>query len=200
MGICYIVGAGEDCGLDFTPTAEDLVIAADGGYEKLRQASIRPDLVIGDFDSLGAAPEGEKVITLPVVKDVTDTWAAIELGKERGYGEFWLYGCTGGRFEHTMANVQTLAALAAAAALGGERVIFSPMDRNRVGKKVVVAANNLLEAQGKAAGLTLAEQTRDIPGGLILERGRVEINCAFDSMIAAQRSRLTGEVAKVLFD
>jgi len=113
MGICYIVGAGEDCGLDFTPTAEDLVNAADGGYEKLRQASIRPDLVIGDFDSLGAAPEGEKVITLPVVKDVTDTWAAIELGKERGYGEFWLYGCTGGRFEHTMANVQTLAALAA---------------------------------------------------------------------------------------
>ena len=96
--------------------------------------------------------------------------------------------------------VTTLAALAAAAALGGERVIFSPMDRNRVGKKVVVAANNLLEAQGKAAGLTLAEQTRDIPGGLILERGRVEINCAFDSMIAAQRSRLTGEVAKVLFD
>ena len=110
--ICYIIGAGEDCGLDFVPTEEDLIIAADGGYAKLRKAGIRPDLVIGDFDSLGAAPDGETVIVLPVVKDVTDTWAAIELGKERGYREFWLYGCTGGRFEHTLANVQTLAALA----------------------------------------------------------------------------------------
>lgn len=112
MGICYIIGAGEDCGMDFVPTKEDLVIAADGGYAKLRAAGICPNLVIGDFDSLGAAPEGERVITLPAVKDVTDTWAAIELGKERGYTEFWLYGCTGGRFDHTMANVQTLAALA----------------------------------------------------------------------------------------
>ena len=52
------------------------------------------------------------MITLPTVKDVTDTWAAIELGKERGYRRFWLYGCTGGRIDHTLANLQTLAALA----------------------------------------------------------------------------------------
>ena len=112
MGICYIIGAGEDCGLDFVPTGDDLVIAADGGYAVTRKAGIRPNLVVGDFDSLGAAPEGECVITLPVVKDVTDTWAAIELGRERGYRSFRLYGCTGGRFDHTMANIQTLAALA----------------------------------------------------------------------------------------
>lgn len=112
MSICYIVGAGEDCGVDFAPHPGDLVIAADGGYRLLREAGITPDLVIGDFDSLGAAPQGEQVITLPVVKDVTDTWAAIELGKQRGYGSFRLYGCTGGRMDHTIANVQTLATLA----------------------------------------------------------------------------------------
>lgn len=112
MSICYIVGAGEDCGVDFAPQTGDLVIAADGGYRLLRKAGITPDLVIGDFDSLGRAPEGEQVITLPVVKDVTDTWAAIELGKQRGYRKFRLYGCTGGRMDHTIANVQTLAVLA----------------------------------------------------------------------------------------
>ncbi len=112
MAICYIVGAGEDCGVDFVPQTGDLVIAADGGYRLLRETGIIPDLVVGDFDSLGAAPEGETVITLPVVKDVTDTWAAIELGKDRGFRAFRLYGCTGGRMDHTLANVQTLASLA----------------------------------------------------------------------------------------
>ncbi len=108
-GICYIVGAGENFGLDFVLNPEDLVIAADGGLQALRQAKIRPHVVIGDFDSLGKIPEGDEVITLPTVKDVTDTWAAVELGKSRGYRRFFLYGCTGGRFEHTLANLQTIA-------------------------------------------------------------------------------------------
>ncbi len=123
MPICYIIGAGEDCGLDFVPKAGDLVIAADGGYAKVKKAGIVPHLVIGDFDSLGKAPEGEDVITLPTVKDVTDTWAAMEIGIGRGFREFHLYGCTGGRFEHTMANLQTLAALAAEGMRG---YLYSP--------------------------------------------------------------------------
>lgn len=110
--ICYIVGAGEDYGLDFVPQAGDLLIAADGGYARVKAAGLQPDLIIGDFDSLGRIPQEDHVITLPTVKDVTDTWAAIELGKERGYRRFWLYGCTGGRIDHTLANLQTLAALA----------------------------------------------------------------------------------------
>lgn len=108
-GICYIVGAGENFGLDFCPTERDFVIAADGGYGVLTQAGIRPQLVVGDFDSLGTIPEEENTVVLPTVKDVTDTWAAIELGKERGFKRFYLYGCTGGRFEHTLANIQTVA-------------------------------------------------------------------------------------------
>ena len=110
--ICYIVGAGEDCGLAFCPKQGDLVIAADGGYEKLKKAGIRPDLVIGDFDSLGYAPMEDRVITLPTVKDVTDTWAAVDEAQKRSYREFHLYGCTGGRVEHTIANIQMAASLA----------------------------------------------------------------------------------------
>ena len=109
---CYIVGAGEDFGLDFSPREEDVVIAADGGYEVLLRAGLRPTVVIGDFDSLGAAPDEEQVIILPTVKDVTDTWAAIHWAKERGFRTFYLYGCTGGRMEHTIANIQVAADLA----------------------------------------------------------------------------------------
>ena len=111
-GICYIIGAGEDFGLDFSPRENDFVIAADGGYQKLVDAGINADLVVGDFDSLGKIPHSENVIVLPTVKDVTDTWTAIQLGMERGYRRFYLYGCTGGRFDHTLANVQTVAYVA----------------------------------------------------------------------------------------
>ena len=117
-GICYIVGAGEDYGLDFALQKGDLLIAADGGYARVEKAGFRPDLIIGDFDSLGRIPQADRVITLPTVKDVTDTWAAISLGKERGYRRFYLYGCTGGRIDHTLANVQSLAALAEAGMQG----------------------------------------------------------------------------------
>lgn len=110
--ICYIVGAGEDYGLDFSPAEGDLLIAADGGYARTKAAGLVPDLIIGDFDSLGHVPREEHVTVLPTVKDVTDTWAAIRLGMERGYTRFWLYGCTGGRIDHTVANIQTAAELA----------------------------------------------------------------------------------------
>jgi len=110
--ICYIVGAGENYGLDFTPKPGDLVIAADGGLTALQQIGLQPDILVGDFDSLGWTPQGDRVILLPKEKDVTDTWAALEEGIRLGFRQFVLYGCTGGRFEHTLANVQTLAQLA----------------------------------------------------------------------------------------
>lgn len=110
--ICYIVGAGADFGLDFVPLEGDLLIAADGGYARVRTAGLTPDLIIGDFDSLGRVPREDHVVVLPAVKDVTDTYAAIQLGLERGYVRFRLYGCTGGRIDHTLANIQTAAELA----------------------------------------------------------------------------------------
>lgn len=49
---------------------------------------------------------------LPPEKDDTDTGWAVKEGWKRGYREFVLYGVTGGRISHTMANVQLLAGLA----------------------------------------------------------------------------------------
>lgn len=112
QGICYIVGAGETGGLDFRPAAEDLVIAADAGLDSLERAGIRADLVIGDFDSLGRRPRCGRVISLPAEKDDTDMLAAVREGMKAGYAAFCLYGGTGGRIDHTLANLQVLAFLA----------------------------------------------------------------------------------------
>lgn len=104
--ICYIVGAGEHYGLDFTAENGDLVIAADGGLNYLEMSGINADLIIGDFDSAARPLTMRNVIALNSEKDYTDTLAAVHEGMNRGYKIFHIYGGTGGRIEHTLANIQ----------------------------------------------------------------------------------------------
>lgn len=87
------------------------VICADGGYEKAKQAGIRPDLVIGDFDSYTGAPVEEEipVMTLPTEKDYTDTGHSLSYAISEGFTDITIFGGLGGRFDHTMANVQNIA-------------------------------------------------------------------------------------------
>ncbi len=109
MPSCYIIGAGETRQAYISPEAS-LVIAADGGLRNMGGRT--PDIVVGDFDSLGFVPEGDNVIRLPIEKDVTDTAFAVTLGEERGFDTFIIYGGTGGRPDHTFANIALLADLA----------------------------------------------------------------------------------------
>lgn len=93
--------------------------------------------------------------------------------------------------------VTLLADLAAqAAAKGNETLIFSVADRARVGKAVVVAANQKLGDRGQ---LTLSQETRPMQGGFILSDGRVEVNCTFETLVRLQRGALSTQVADVLF-
>lgn len=105
--ICYIVGAGEGF-VPFTPQEGDLVIAADGGYDTLVRAGVRPDLFVGDMDSL-SEPPSVPVERHPVRKDDTDTALAYRAGLARGYRHFVLLSCVGGREAHTFANLSLLA-------------------------------------------------------------------------------------------
>ncbi|MBR2343605.1 MAG: thiamine diphosphokinase [Clostridia bacterium] len=109
MKTCYIVGAG-DFTLPFTPSEDDLVIAADGGYAALSSHGIRCDLLIGDFDSLSSIPSGIELLRFPVEKDDTDTALAYREGVRRGYTDFTVLGGVGGRDDHTFANLSLLLA------------------------------------------------------------------------------------------
>lgn len=96
------------------------------------------------------------------------------------------------------AYVSLLADLAVeASSKGNEKLIFSVADRARVGKAVVVAANEKLGDKGQ---LTLAQETRPMQGGFILSDGAVEVNCTFETLVRLQRGTLSTQVADVLFD
>lgn len=109
---CYIVGAGERTLDVISPAPGDLLIAADGGYTWLKELGIEPDVLVGDFDSLAEVPALPGVVRLPKEKDDTDTMFAVRLAMERGYHNFRIYGGAGGRFDHTLANLQILSWLA----------------------------------------------------------------------------------------
>ena len=106
--LCFIIGAAPTDKI-YIDKQQHFIIAADGGLEILKANNIIPDLIVGDFDSLGFIPEGDNVITHKPEKDYTDTFLALNEGIERGYDTFILYGCTGGRLDHTLANIQTSA-------------------------------------------------------------------------------------------
>ena len=76
---------------------------------------------------------------------------------------------------------------------GSEEIILNPEDRDRYGEALMEA----LKSTGSR--LALSEETRPIIGGLILSQGRIEVNCALDTLAALHRSELAGEVARLLF-
>ena len=86
------------------------VLCADSGYISAGNAGIRPDLVIGDYDSLGGAPpENVRHITFPVHKDYTDTGLCLDWALENGFGGVTIIGGLGGRLDHTISNIQDIA-------------------------------------------------------------------------------------------
>ncbi|WP_295745018.1 V-type ATP synthase subunit E, partial [uncultured Oscillibacter sp.] len=123
--------------------------------------------------------------------------------------------------------VQVLAdLLVQASSTGREEVIFSPADRDRVGKAAVAKANELLAKQAApdvpqgsskvtdllskvatsvtalakgTALLALSKETRPIKGGFILKDENVEVNCTFDTLVRLQKAETAGMVAKKLF-
>ena len=112
---CLLISGGE-----YAPLPEafreniryDLVIACDRGYANARKLGIRPDLLIGDFDSLESEPETDiPVIRLNPVKDDTDTMSAVRYALREGCTEVTICCAFGGRFDHSLANVQTAAFL-----------------------------------------------------------------------------------------
>jgi len=115
---CCIFCAGDYGGIDFGDLTDCLIIAADAGYSELKKRGIRPDLVVGDFDSLGSPPEGVEILRHPVMKDETDSHLAVDEGLRRGCSRFKIYGALGGRLDHTLANIQLLTRLARRGALG----------------------------------------------------------------------------------
>ncbi len=158
MKKCVIIGAGDFLPCPFTIQNDDFIIAADGGYLNCQRLGIKPDLAVGDWDSLSEVPSDCEVINLPVEKDDTDTLAAIKIGLQRGFSEFHVLFGTGGRIDHTLANMQCLVYLAGLEKRGylyGEKQVISAVKNGSVCFSEKAAGDiSVFAADGTAFGVT----------------------------------------------
>ena len=120
MGICYVIGAGDFGDGEPVKQPGDYIIAVDAGYRYCRERELEADLVVGDFDSLGSQPNHPHTLCLKPEKDETDMMVAVEQGMRRDYNQFVIYGGTGGRISHTLANFQMMTNMA----MGGAEAIL----------------------------------------------------------------------------
>ncbi len=93
-------------------SSNDFIVACDGGLEKIDRLELKPDILIGDFDS--ASPElldkfaNVKKLKFDIDKDFTDLDLAIEYCVQKKPKEIIVFGAIGGRVDHSLLNVELL--------------------------------------------------------------------------------------------
>lgn len=195
MPICYIVGA--------LPTVHrpqrmpgDLLIAADKGWEQLHGQT--PDLVVGDFDSLGYVPQNVPVLCHPVRKDDTDLLLAVREGLTRGYRRFVLLGASGGRLDHTLANIQVLQFLAERGARGflqGESDCAAVVSGETLSLSGGQGRVSVFALDRTVTGVTLTGLDYPLDGGTLTDSFPIGVSNAF---LAGQEARITAEQGRLL--
>jgi len=93
---------------------DDMLVAADGGYLHMQTLGLKPNLLIGDLDSLPAAEveslraAGVELEIYPREKDATDLELALARVAARGVHEIRVVAALGGRLDQTLANLYLL--------------------------------------------------------------------------------------------
>lgn len=142
-GVCAVLCAGKVEDYDLLKTRLEqceFLICADAGYLHAQKCGIKPDVIMGDFDS-AEQPESDNVLTFPIRKDETDAWLACEHAHSLGFTKIRLLAATGGRLDHTYANAVLCSAMAAK---GIEVVLLD--EKNKL--FCLTHGKHMLEAEG----------------------------------------------------
>jgi thiamine pyrophosphokinase len=92
----------------------DFLAAVDGGLHHLKRLGLKPDLLIGDLDSVDASELAEVIDAgidirrFPPAKDQTDLELALEYALKNGYTQIVIAYPFGNRVDHTLGNLSVL--------------------------------------------------------------------------------------------
>lgn len=87
-------------------------------------------------------------------------------------------------------------------ASGDEVVILSPADKKRLSKKLKgweTSINSALKEKKLPGKVKVSDETRNIEGGIVLSKGRTEINLSLDVLLGELRYEMEGRLTEILF-
>ncbi len=193
MKRCVIIGGADINNYDTVRkylSDTDFYIFCDSGLKHINELRVKPDLIVGDFDSHPNPNLDIETIVLPCEKDDTDTVFAAKEALKRGFDDFLLIGVSGARLDHTIGNVSILLMLNA----DGKKAIlvddYSEMEIVSSEPKYIRDSYkffSLLNITGKAKGITIENAKYPLKNA--------EINCEYQYGISNEV--LAGRTAKV---
>ena len=160
---CLILGGGEIANylaVRAQIKRKDFILCADSGYLHCEKLEVKPDLLLGDFDSIEKIPDGIARVTYPADKNYTDSWLAVREAVKRGYTRILMAGMLGRRLDHTWGNLQNLAWCAKsgvdAKITDGDTEVFAVKD----GEIIIPARENaylsVFSLEGTSRGVTIS--------------------------------------------
>ena len=192
-----IIFAGSELNLSCFDTKalnNKFVICADKGVVHAKKLGIAPDLIVGDFDSLGYKPDNDcRIMSFDPEKDDTDLMIAVKEAVKRNKKCIEIYGALGGRLDHTIGNIQ---ALAYAVQNGSSASLISDSDIATVYKPGKYEVKNkkgfslsLFSFSEKVCALTLSGVKYPLENG-----------CITNSFPIGVSNEIIGETAGIAFE
>jgi len=190
---CVIIGGADIKNYEFIREnlrPDDYFVFCDSGLRHLENLSVKPSLIVGDFDSHENPNIDVETIVLPCEKDDTDTVFAVKEAIRRGFDDFLLLGVVGARLDHTLGNVSILLYLDK---LGKRGLIIDDYSEMEIvsDKPAYIDDNfaffSVLNISGTAKGLTITNAKYPLDNA--------EITC--DYQYGISNEVLSGKTAKV---
>jgi len=174
---------------------DDFFVFCDSGLKHMEGLGVKPDLIVGDFDSHEKPDTDVETIVLPREKDDTDTFFAAKEMVRRGYEEFLLVGVIGARLDHTLGNLSILFMLDTAGKSAEAIDDYSEIEvvsarSGKPGKTRIEDSYpyfSVLNLTGEAEGITI--RNAKFP----LENGQID----WDYQYAVSNEVLPGETAEI---
>ncbi len=193
MKRCVVVGGADINNYEYIRGClreDDYIVFCDSGLKHMDSLGVKPNLIVGDFDSYDNPNLEVETIVLPCEKDETDTVFAVKEALKRGFNEFLLIGVIGARLDHTLGNVSILMYLDS---LSKKGVIIDDYSEMEIVSKEAAfiedsfAYFSLINVSGKAKGIVVENAKYSLDNA--------EITCEYQYGISNEV--IKGEIAKV---
>jgi len=139
----------------------DKIIAVDGGANNARNLEVKPDLIIGDLDSITDQNKeyyyqnNVELLKFPVEKDQTDSEISVDYCLKNGIKKIFITAALGGRVDQQLANLNLLEYIDE---LNLEAIIFS----NKIEIALIKSRKQFFNKKGFR--LSLIPQTKIVEG------------------------------------